>query len=177
MSENNRANRSDNLPVTPSQMAAANLLVRIRNDPRSPMEQEAQYRAHVQATASSTAANPSAPTSAPANAPPNTPVAARSAPINTPAPSPGGRGALWTDHENNALVAVMTAVVNAGLGGVDARFNECSTRLLQQYGIQRSAAAVKNQWNRRLREQSGVEDRSRPYSGNASTSLLGKKKQ
>lgn len=97
--------------------------------------------------------------------PPPTPTSAST--------SPTLRSNAWTPHEDAACIRIMKEVCNDGYDGTDLRFKEVAKRLKQQYGIERGANGVKNQWNRRLRAIAGYEDRGRRKRSDAmETSLL-----
>lgn len=101
-------------------------------------------------------------------------------PLTTPATSPTSsdrRSRGWSTYEDQACIAEMTEVCkSADFCGKDERWVEVSRRLASDWGVHRSANAVKNQWNRRLRSKASgqVEDRSssRKHSDKLVTSAL-----
>jgi hypothetical protein len=85
----------------------------------------------------------------------------------------------WTDRELQALIALVRAHRNApvGLNGKkpevlhDVRLFELMSRQLRAQGINRSAGACKNEWNRRGRQASGIDNRKVPNPRQMATSI------
>lgn len=55
---------------------------------------------------------------------------------------------------------------------IDELWDAVATRLRNEYDINRSPAAVKNQWNRVLRAMSGFDERHTPKPSSLQTGLL-----
>lgn len=105
--------------------------------------------------------------------------------ISTPANSTqagtrGRRAQGWDDRELQALISLVRAHHNQPIGPNgkkpevlrDVRLFELMSRQLQQqHGIFRSAGACKNEWNRRGRQISGIENRKVPNPNQMATSL------
>lgn len=67
----------------------------------------------------------------------------------------------WSTEEDDACIKHMKAVTAIPeFNGLESRFAEVSRRMTVAHGFARSTAAVKSQWNRRLRKLSKFEDRS-----------------
>ncbi|KAI9849705.1 MAG: hypothetical protein M1837_002831 [Sclerophora amabilis] len=65
----------------------------------------------------------------------------------------------WSEDEETKTIEIMRRLIQEGRVKGDKRWAETSRLLKQEHQIDRSAAAVKNQWNRFLRERSGVDER------------------
>ncbi len=70
----------------------------------------------------------------------------------------------------------MKKVKNSGIcSRIDELWGEVSKKMEQDYGVIRSAAGVKNAWNRNLRAKSRFDERANPKPQMLRTGLLGKK--
>ncbi len=105
---------------------------------------------------------------------------AASAPANPAQAAAASRRAKgWTNTELQALIALVRAHHNAPIGPNgkrpeilhDVRLFELMSRQLQAQGINRSAGACKNEWNRRGRQASGIDNRKIANPSQMATSL------
>ena len=67
----------------------------------------------------------------------------------------------WNDHEKqcvNQLMAVLVAE-DSPESKTEQRWQVISTRMLAQYGVERSAGSIKNYWNRTGRQATGLDER------------------
>jgi len=72
----------------------------------------------------------------------------------------------------------MKKVKNSGVcNRIDELWGEVSKRMEQEYGVIRSAAGVKNAWNRNLRAKSRFDERANPKPQMLRTGLLGTAKK
>lgn len=81
----------------------------------------------------------------------------------------------WTEHEEDALIAVMGELVAEGSAIGEARWELARVRLRER-GVHRSAAATKMAWMRGLRERSGIDERRHKKMESLTTGLQRKKK-
>ncbi|TKA80607.1 hypothetical protein B0A49_02039 [Cryomyces minteri] len=130
----------------------------------------------------SPAASPAPPSSASPSPPPSPLRAApppSPAPTLTPAPTPKKKNGAWTPAEAAAAISIMKAVHVPGADGklprAETLWKEISSRLARDHGMQRSAAAVKNEWSRELRAASGYDERVVKRPEQMRTGLLTKK--
>lgn len=82
----------------------------------------------------------------------------------TPSPKRRCKPSAWTPTEDAAAITLMKEVIaddTADHTGRESRFALIAMQMQLRYGFKRGPASVKNQWNRYLRAQSGVEDRGR----------------
>ena len=80
-----------------------------------------------------------------------------------PKPSP-----VWSALEQNQAIKHMRDVINENEIKGEARFNEVARRLVED-GFWRNTGGVKNQWNRTLRERSGIDERKNKSSALATS--------
>jgi len=95
----------------------------------------------------------------------------------TPSSSANSKGSPWSTEEEDATIKIMQDVVDEQQIYGDKRWTECAKRLKKQYAVNRSAAAIKNQWNRVLRARSGVDERKHPNPSRMTTGSLTPKKR
>jgi hypothetical protein len=103
------------------------------------------------------------------------------APANNAQTGAGGRrGQGWSNIELQALIHLVTAHRNQPVGPDGRRpeilhdtrlFDLMSRQLQQQYNINRSGGACKNEWNRRGRQISGIDNRKVAKPNQMATSL------
>lgn len=101
---------------------------------------------------------------------------AASAP-QTPASPAVSKGRPWSADEESATIKIMQDLVAEGRVYGDKRWAECAKRLKKQQPSYRSAAAIKNQWNRVLRARSGVDERKHPNPSRMTTGSQTPKKR
>ena len=101
-------------------------------------------------------------------------------PVNpTPIAAASRKPKPWSNAELQALIALVGAHRNApvGLNGKkpevlhDVRLFELMSRQLRAQGIDRSAGACKNEWNRRGRQASGIDNRKIANPNQMATSI------
>lgn len=101
-------------------------------------------------------------------------------PVNpTPTAAASRRPKPWSNAELQALIALVGAHRNApvGLNGKkpevlhDVRLFELMSRQLRAQGIDRNAGACKNEWNRRGRQASGIDNRKIANPNQMATSI------
>lgn len=125
------------------------------------------------ATAANLAANPTqtaAATTTLTAATPTNPIQAAAA---------SRRSKPWSNAETQALIALMAAHCNPPIGPDgrkpeilhDVRLFELMSRQLRLQGFERSPGACKNEWNRRGRPTSGIDNRKVPNPKQMATSL------
>ncbi len=71
------------------------------------------------------------------------------------------KGTTWSPREVEATIEIIKDLKAANYYG-DNRWERASQRLWEEYRIERTPNAVKNQWNRVIRAQSGLDERKRP---------------
>ena len=76
-------------------------------------------------------------------------------------------GGAWSITEECVTIGVMAILLQQKQVKGDARWDAISRRLKQDHQIDRSPGAVKNQWNRVLRERSGIDERHPSAQGRA----------
>ena len=89
------------------------------------------------------------------------------------------KGTSWTFAEESVAIRLMKEMVKEGKADGDRRWKLLSRRMFKYHGIDRSEAAVKIQWNRFLREKSGIDERkpSNNVTRQSRTSLQGSKSE
>ena len=78
--------------------------------------------------------------------------------------APRRKGTAWDANEEELAIAIMAEILYNDDPKGDARWGFISDTLRAEHDISRSAAAVKNQWNRVLRHRSGLDERIRKSS-------------
>jgi hypothetical protein len=148
-------------------------------------QSDASTSANLQATFSSAATlAPTLTTSAVVN--PIQAVVAPSTTLNTATATNPTQGAVasrkpkrWSNAETQALIALVAAHRNPPVGPNgrkseilhDVRLFELMSCQLSLQGINRSSGACKNEWNRRVRQLSGIDNRKVPNPKQMATSL------
>jgi len=83
------------------------------------------------------------------------------------------KGKAWTPDEEEVCIKLMREIKLSGqCKRIDELWDAVSERMRNEHGSRRSGPAVKNQWNRTLREQSGFDERHRPKPYALRTGLL-----
>ncbi|KAI9817756.1 MAG: hypothetical protein M1827_000875 [Pycnora praestabilis] len=112
-------------------------------------------------------------------------TAAAAIPSETPSPACDGsaavaatvapaaskkKGTSWTEHEENVLIQVMTAIIESGKTKGERRWVVASQDL-KAFGIERSGAGIKAHWLRGMRETTGLDERDKPRPDRMRTTL------
>ena len=71
---------------------------------------------------------------------------------------PRAEGSAWTKQEEAKAIKAMRTTIDAGVKG-DNRW-QCMALLLKDVGVERAAGGIKAAWNRKLRAQSGLDERA-----------------
>lgn len=83
------------------------------------------------------------------------------------------KGKAWSPDEEEVCIKLMREIKLSGrCKRIDELWNAVAERMRKDHGSTRSGPAVKNQWNRSLREQSGFDERHTPKPNALRTGLL-----